>query len=125
MFCSEVVGMLREKDLMIAQLRDVALQTAGARAKGLRARRLEEQEDLIYRAREVGWSQLQYKRHTVVANICLSGHVGLCVLDSNYFIYLHLTSDFYLLCLALLCLAMPCPVTSCLVLLHHNVHICT
>ena len=48
--------MLREKDPMIAQLRDVALQTAGARAQTLRARRLEEQEDLIYRVREVGWS---------------------------------------------------------------------
>ena len=45
--------MLREKDLMIAQLRDVALQTTGARAKTLRTRRVEEQEDLIYRVREV------------------------------------------------------------------------
>lgn len=46
--------MLREKDPMIAQLREVALQTAGARAKALRTRRSEEQEDLIYRVREVG-----------------------------------------------------------------------
>jgi hypothetical protein len=53
-YCSEVVGMLREKDPMIAQLRDVALQTKGARSKALKARRVEEQEDLIYRVREVG-----------------------------------------------------------------------
>ena len=56
MYCSEVVGMLREKDPMIAQLRDVALQTKRARSKALKARRVEEQEDLIYRVREVGWS---------------------------------------------------------------------
>ena len=52
-FCSEVVGMLREKDPMIAQLRDVALQTTGVRRKALRDRRVVEQEDLIYRVREV------------------------------------------------------------------------
>ena len=71
--------MLREKDPMIAQLRDVALQTAGARVKALKARRSEEQEDLIYRVREVGWSELQFKRHTVVAYTCL--YFPVCVLE--------------------------------------------
>ena len=74
MYCSEVVGMLREKDPMIAQLRDVALQNAGARAKALRARRVEEQEDLIYRVREVG--------HRCVAIIVIIGvhlHTYICL----------------------------------------------
>ena len=53
MFVSEVVGMLREKDAMIAQLRDVVLQTLGVVRRALRRLRSEEQEDQIYRVKEV------------------------------------------------------------------------
>ena len=53
MFCSEVVGMLRDKEDMISQLRDVALQTLGVRRQALRRLRIEEQEDLVYRVKEV------------------------------------------------------------------------
>jgi hypothetical protein len=52
-FCSEVVGMLREKEDMISQLRDVALQTLGVRRQALRRLRIEEQEDMVYRVKEV------------------------------------------------------------------------
>ena len=44
MFCSEVVGMLREKEEMVQQLRDVALQTLDRRFQILRRRRIVEQE---------------------------------------------------------------------------------
>jgi hypothetical protein len=52
-FCSEVVGMLRDKEDMISQLRDVALQTLGVRRQALRRLRIEEQEDMVYRVKEV------------------------------------------------------------------------
>ena len=53
MFCSEAVGMLREKEEMVQQLREVALQTLDRRFQILRKRRTEEQEDLIYRVKMV------------------------------------------------------------------------
>lgn len=58
MFCSEVVGMLREKEEMVQQLRDVALQTLDRRFQILRRRRIEEQEDLIYRVKMVRYTDI-------------------------------------------------------------------
>jgi hypothetical protein len=45
--------MLRDKEDMISQLRDVALQTLGVRRQALRRLRIEEQEDMVYRVKEV------------------------------------------------------------------------
>ena len=52
-FCSEVVGMLREKDPMICQLRDLTQQVLAVRRKALWKLRREEQEDIIHRVKEV------------------------------------------------------------------------
>ena len=52
-FCSEVVGMLREKVPMISQLRDLTQQVLAVRKKAVWKLRREEQEDCIQRIKEV------------------------------------------------------------------------
>ena len=53
MFCSEVVGMLREKKDMISQLQTVTLHTLEIKKKSICKRRIEEDEDMIYSLKEV------------------------------------------------------------------------
>ena len=52
-FCSEVVGMLREKKDMISQLQTVTLHTLEIKKKMICKRRIEEDEDMIYSMKEV------------------------------------------------------------------------
>jgi hypothetical protein len=54
LYCSEVVGMLREKEEMMSRLREVTLQTMVSSRMALQKQRCDEQEDVLFRIREVG-----------------------------------------------------------------------